>query len=61
MARHQVTQIVVDGNSRGESDGLWMLAESARCRLDHTVIKTNSQAGREGQEAPLFVPGQSFQ
>jgi hypothetical protein len=55
MTKHRGTQIVVDGNGRGEPDMLWMLAESLRCWLEHTVIKSNSQAGRAGQEAGALL------
>ena len=59
MTKHGGTHIVVDGNSRSEPDGLWVLAEPARCWLENTVIKTNSQTGRECEEAgpPLANDG----
>ena len=49
--RHRATQVVVERNSRGEVDSLWMFAESVRAGLDHPVSNANSQACQQCQEA----------
>ena len=49
--RHRATQVVVERNSRGEADSLWVFAESVRAGLDHPVSNANSQACRQHQEA----------
>ena len=49
--RHRATQVVVERNSRGEADSLWMFAESVRAGLDHPVSNANGQACRQCQES----------
>ena len=57
--RHRGTHILVGRNSLGKPDRLLILAEPARCWLQSTVIKTNSQTSLECQEAcsPLANSG----